>query len=356
MAELSNLKGNILFVVDNVEESEGVDRYLREFTGLNIDLLLTSRSNLEGFEKLEIEELAKENCIELFKKYSQPDCNQEYVEKIVELAGYHPLTVELLSRTARVARKDLEEFYQLLKEKGFNLSDVIKKRINTSRHRDYDKRELFQHLRKVFDISNLGIEEKVVLLNLSILPSTPLKISNLEEWLKLENTDVIDDLIAKGWLKEIYNKDTSDYYVVIHNVIQEIVREEQELEFSKAENLVKAIEALLYSSPNENPLEKKEYVNFGVSILEYCRQENKDLANLSNNLGQIYKAIGKLDLALEYAEQAKNIYREVLQGEKHPDLADSYNHISIIYQDLGKLDLALKYAKQAKDIYRSIAG
>nr|WP_281172319.1 tetratricopeptide repeat protein [Halonatronum saccharophilum] len=93
-----------------------------------------------------------------------------------------------------------------------------------------------------------------------------------------------------------------------------------------------------------------------MSILEYCRQENKDLANLSNNLGQIYKAIGKLDLALEYAEQAKNIYREVLQGEKHPDLADSYNHISIIYQDLGKLDLALKYAKQAKDIYRSIAG
>ncbi|WP_051412022.1 tetratricopeptide repeat protein [Halonatronum saccharophilum] len=337
--KLASLEQKTLLVLDEIDE---VNEALRALMKLDIDLILISRSKLEEFmniTEINIGRLNKDESVELFCEYFGESCDNEYVMKLVELTEGYALMIKLLATNIKTSRNNLDDFYQSLLELGFNLEKD-----------DYSKREIFEYLKRILYIFDLKDKEKDVLLNLSILPSKPIKIIDLKGWLGLETIDVINDLVEKGWLQEINNKES---YVIIHNVIQEVIREEQELEFSKIEDLVDAITELLSLTAGENFLSKKEYLDLGVSILNHCQQKNIKLANLSNILGVIYRNLGEIGLALKYNEKAIEIAEEILD-EKDPNLATCYSNISLIYQDLGELGFALEYAKQAKKIREEV--
>ena len=74
-----------------------------------------------------------------------------------------------------------------------------------------------------------------------------------------------------------------------------------------------------------------------------------------NNLGSLYKALGKYEEALSLYQKTLAIQQEVL-GEKHPETVTSYNNMGDLYEALGKCEEALPLYQEALTIQQEVLG
>ncbi|MGE5340022.1 MAG: tetratricopeptide repeat protein [Candidatus Omnitrophota bacterium] len=344
---LSQMREPFLLVLDNIEDPEDPD--LDIFTSLPaaIKVLVNSRSKIEGYELQDLDFLSPEDCKTLFYEFYKGKGDDVLVEKVLKLCGYHTLTVELLAKTAYHAAMTIGDLYQTLKSKGFNLNRGEK--VSTSWHNEKEKKTFFNHMVKVFDISNVGEKELSVLVNLSVLPSIYIPILWIAKWLNLTDNNDINALINKGWLKK-----DDEFRIYIHPVIQEVVKYKTKPDVQKCSALIDSLKRL-YFEPRHNPAHKKEYMIYGESVVRGMGDDetDKNLATLANNISMIYKDMGQLDRALEFQLKADNIY-EVILDSQHPLLATSYNNISTIFKDMGQLDRALEFQLKAIEIREAV--
>lgn len=84
-------------------------------------------------------------------------------------------------------------------------------------------------------------------------------------------------------------------------------------------------------------------------------REHEYLAQVYNNLGEIFRRRIKLKEALECQQLAKDI-RVKIFGYNHSETANSYNNIGSVYLDEGETWKALVLFKRAADIYERVKG
>ncbi len=273
--------------------------------------------------------------------------DEDSLKKIVALTGLHTLTVELLAKTARNGDLEIKELLQKLTEVGFNLNEVVPETVTTDWHEGKENKRFFEHLEKVFELSDLGADEQFILANLSVLPAVFIERKKLADWLKLESKDALNLLRDKGWLQE------QDAKVFMHQVIQEVTRHRLKPTFETCAHLVKSLILELNIKPSANPLGKAEYVPFAEAILLNFPDKNQDMASLSNNLSAINLYLGRLEQALKFQLKSVEIRKEIFDP-KHLDLANSYNNLSLIYRDLGQLEQGLEFQLKAIEIREEI--
>jgi len=345
---LAGLGPDTLLVIDNIDWPEDPDLPL--LGAWRCRVLANSRCRLEGFSLFALEFLSKEACRELFIRHCPAQAGESAaIDRLVERAGRHTLTVELLARTAHAAGLTAPALDKKLAEKGFNLDGVIQENIATLWGNDKNKHKFFEHLGRVFDLSGLSGEEKTVLANISLLPALVVEIAELKDWLGLESADSLNRLVDKGWLKRAGNG------LEMHAVIGEVVRYKEKPTAKTCKNLIKALARKLSVKPGENPLAKQGYVVFGRAVVDRLAEADEDLATLANNLSLIYQALGQLDQALAFQLKTIEIYEKVLDKE-HPWIATSYNNLSTIYQSLGQLDQALEFQLKTTEIFEKVLG
>ena len=83
--------------------------------------------------------------------------------------------------------------------------------------------------------------------------------------------------------------------------------------------------------------------------------EHPDVANLLDNLGILYRALGEYAKAEAYYLQALEIRKKAL-GMEHPDVATSLNNLGILYHDLGEYTKAEAYLLQSLEILKKALG
>ena len=111
---------------------------------------------------------------------------------------------------------ELKKFYSVLMGKGFTLEGVKE----SVEYNNTDKL-FFEHLSKLFELSNITEKELHILINLSVLPAET-KINDIKELLELDSNNDTLSLVEKGFL--IRNK----FNIFMHNVIQEVVRKKND--------------------------------------------------------------------------------------------------------------------------------
>jgi hypothetical protein len=188
----------MLLIVDNIENDK--DPELDFLTSLkeNIKVIANSRQTIVGFDAHNLEFLSGECCQALFYHYYKGDHDDEVVDKLVNLCGRHTLTVELLAKTAQNSAMPVIDLYNLLQEKGFNLNGIIYDRVDMVWHDEKERKQFFDHLQTIFDMSNVTEEEMRILVNLSVLPAIYIPVSKFSEWMKLETKEEINSLVRKG--------------------------------------------------------------------------------------------------------------------------------------------------------------
>ena len=188
---LTNLDPNSLLVIDNIEDA--ADENLQDIAQFPFKVVASSRMSMGFFLEYNLEFLSLEACKALFYEHYKVAGEDACLTCIVELAGLHTLTIELLAKTAKNAGLRLEELYERLIVQGFNL-EGIKEEVGITWHSEKGSKKLFEHLKKVFDLSNINENEKYILANLSILPSVLIPKSDVKEWLKLESLEDVNAL------------------------------------------------------------------------------------------------------------------------------------------------------------------
>ena len=352
LAKLRHMRHSFLLVLDNIENPEDPDLLLLAGLPATVKILTSSRSEIEGYEMLGLDFLSPGQCRELFYRFYTGKGDDEAVKQVVELCGYHTLTVELVAKTAFYAGKSIRWLYETLTARGFNLNAVTDGKIKTFWHNEREKKPFFDHLVKVFDISAVTKAELVVLGNVSLLPAKYISMEWVQEWLELRGMDEIYGLVERGWFKR-----DGEARIYMHPVIQEVVRYRFKPNAEKCRVLIGSLTWKLKNNPGDNPLDKKEFVPFAESVVSGLATEEKDaeLATLANNLSTIYWAMGQLERALEFQLKALTI-REKILGENHPDLASSYNNVCTIYYNMGQLERALEFQLKALTIWEKSLG
>ncbi len=340
---LNCLDKNSLLVVDNIENPEDED--LDSIRALPFKVIANSRLNFEGFETHTLDFLSPGKCKDLFYKHYKGKRDDAYVENIVKRCGSHTLSVELLARTAQNAALPIKSLYEKLETRGFNLNDVIGDKVHTFWHNEKERKRFFNHLLKIFDLSDVTKGELHILNNLSVLPPIYIPISDFCEWMELETKEDINSLVFKGWLKQ----EEGGFNIFMHQVIQEVIRYKTSPDAKKCENLIQSLSDKLDVEPGENPIDKKGYVIFAETLLQHIEKNDKDLATLSNNLSLRLKDLGSLEKALGFQLKALKIIEQVLD-KNHPYLATSYNNLAGIFQDLGQPEKALEFQLKALKI------
>ncbi|MGE5344019.1 MAG: tetratricopeptide repeat protein [Candidatus Omnitrophota bacterium] len=345
--KLGQIREPFLLVLDNIQNPNDPDLDLFNLLPASIKVLANSRSKIDGYELRGLDFLSPADCKTLFYEFYKWKRDDERVEKVLTLCGYHTLTVELLAKTAYHAAMTIGDLYQTLNSRGFNLNRS--ETVSTFWHDEKEKKTFFDHLLKVFDISGVTEKELSILINMSVLPSIYIPIVWIAEWLKLKDNTEIASLIEKGWLKR-----DEELRIYMHPAIQEVVKYKTKPDTKKCEVLIDSIGKKLYLKPGDNPIHKKEYVIYGESVVRGMGEEkDKGLSALANNLSIIYSSMGQLNRALEFQLKALKI-REAVLDSQHPDLAASYNNTSMICRTMGQLDRALEFQLKALDIREAV--
>ena len=81
-----------------------------------------------------------------------------------------------------------------------------------------------------------------------------------------------------------------------------------------------------------------------------------DVAATMNNLGIVYRKLGKFKEALEYYEKSLGIKIKVFNGQDHTDVADSKYNIANLFETQGKRDEARKLFLECEQIYSKVYG
>ncbi|MGH1364720.1 MAG: tetratricopeptide repeat protein [Calditrichia bacterium] len=340
MGLATNLPRKTLLVVDDIDDVNDPD--LAALRSLPLKVVSSSRLQLEGFESYPLGFLDMESCKEIFYRFYKGRRDEQTLEEIIDLAGQHTLTVELLAKTANHAKISIADLVERLKEIGFNLNEALPKNVKTLWHDEIDEKKLFEHLRNVFAMEDLTDDEVEVLSNFCVLPSEPLEAQTLSDWLKKDLSDTLTALTAKGWLSE-----QEGFEVFLHPIIAAVARELLEPTPDTCRKLIESLTIKLTVEPEDNPLRRAGYVPFAQKLVDQLNEDSTLVAKLMFHLAWVYRDLGRLEDSLKVQHRGLEIEERLLENNDN-SLASSYSNLALTFQSLGRLDEAL--AAQQKDI------
>lgn len=314
MNYLINQGNDTLIIIDNIDNIH--DKYIHDLSRLSCNVIITSRLSINGFEEYTVGFLSLEECIELFKKNTKETTfsnkTENHIKKIVELAGYHTLTVELLAKTVAASPNlTIPKLHNELVKHGFNLKDVLHTSVPINWHNDNEYRKFFEHLKIVFDIADLQ-EEKNILLFLSIIPNDEIELKRFTELFSNKYNEQINLLERKGWIFIRDNK------IIIHNVIQETVRGQIPPNFNNCKEFITELGRIMDSGTFDSLDEKFIYTNWALSISKYIDDLNLKYKDFLNSASWLFSELGDNDTAI-------SIQKKCLKGIENNENYDEFN-------------------------------
>ena len=112
--------------------------------------------------------------------------------------------------------------------------------------------------------------------------------------------------------------------------------------------------ARYYSAININYLQALKYAKIALDLRSNLyKTNNSDLANAYNDIGVIYRKIGKPQQGLKYLKHGLKIRKYLYKGD-HDALANSYHTIGSAYNQNGETEKGLKYAHMALEMNKRL--
>ena len=353
---------NWLFIFDNVEKENKLQRFLPAQSFGRRHVLVTSRSprflrclpiNIGVFTEFE--------ACKFIEKYTQKPAD-EYFKELAKKMGYLPLALDQAGAYMKIHRMNYKEYLDLYKKHHLELlseydDDPDKKTVATTWTISFDA------------ITNKASQQ---LLNLCAFFAP----DNIFTELFTVASDVLPDELREAVtnkLKYIKTRDeltkyslvtlNDDNTLSIHRLVQEVIRDNLKQEQTKWHNLcIQLLNKLRYddfSTPESRTrflALAPHFVSVTTGITD--EEETEEISLLYHFLGWGFNELADYDQALEYYGKALDIVEKVL-GKEHPDTATTYNNIAGVYDNKGdkdSLNLALEYHRKALGTFEKVFG
>ena len=312
-------------------------------------VIVTSRlDELGPYQKKEIGFLSPEACVELFYLYYPNDperVQHAVVEKLVELAQYHSLTVELFAKGAK-RKADLESYYQTLSK------DLRAATRQFATGHTGKMGTIEAHLRGLFIVQDRTDAEKHTLWSFAVLPpNAALSVEEAEKWFGLAESE-LDPLAEDGWLL------WKDDRYAMHPLVRQIIRL-NEMPAGTAQHFLDYIENREngFLPDDEVYSELTRRLELANAVLNTVCKDGDTIqeANILHNLGWTFRQLARYAEAVDYYNKAL-IIKEIKFGKEHPGTANTFNGLALVFHDMGNLPKALKYTERVLAIYEAKLG
>ena len=236
--------------------------------------------------------------------------------------------LELLAKTANMEEKTLPEFYKLLVEKGFRMSNE-----EVGSHHPFlqSEKRVTEQLKILFTISKCRIQDKDLLCQLSVIPAIPFQYKVVRNWIEIQHKSQLEYLVKTGWLKSD-GKLVSTY--IMHSVIASAIRFQNEDHlYEKCRYVICSITKEMEFGEQEHGSEKAYLIPFSWSISDVLRNHlcDEQDAEFLTNLAYIYYDIGNYDNAYLFFQRALKIDVQVFGPDSITVSSDYYNLADICY-------------------------
>ncbi len=271
----------LLLVIDNAENTED-ENLLKISSFLSCRILISGRMDgLHNLKKISINELSFDDCTNLFYHYYHNQHDDFSLQKILQLADQHTVTIELLAKIADTEEVLLTDFLQNLIECGFSLSE---EEVSSTHGKLQTDARIIEQLQKLFHISDCTESEMQLLAKISMIPSLPFGFAKARTWFGLKNRTDLNQLAKKGWLKKIaqYNNEQCHYQYTIHSVIASATRAQfSSILYPICHDFIIRFAKELEQIQKENTTKKNELIQFSWSINDifhnnFCQEIDTD--------------------------------------------------------------------------------
>jgi tetratricopeptide (TPR) repeat protein len=364
-----------LMIIDNFDQKD--DKEIQGSWTKDWKVLITSRLHLDPtqFHSIKVAELSPSDAFTLFKHHfgAMKTTETEQVRQLLPLLHYNTLLIVLVAKIAKACKglmsiATLLERYQQQQYQDEDLQiDIALDEYFAAEDRA-KARNILGCINTAFDISGIAQQPDALYLlqQFALTPTEGINKGLFREGAApdMKTTAFINGcnaLAEQGWIDEV--QDGEAY--CMHPLLQEIVRYHYPPTPLLYSSIISYLKIKLFEALNTNFITAIPYTQYAATVVQWlyksyetaCENLNEytNVATLSNNLSEIYRAMGQLPEALMYQQKAITIQKQVL-GKNHPNLAASYNNLSLIYQDMGQLPEALTYQQKAIAIVEQVLG
>lgn len=349
---ISNMEGDFLLVLDNANDEGHIMEFLQQFRGFKWNVLITSRSReVLDFKdnEMHLEHLSPVEAKALFLEYYR-EASEDFdqlLDRFLEGLNYHTLLIEVFAKNLKEAselRMNLKGFIEELDAKGLILDENNNFDIRSSWTGNVKKKAATTNdiLEILYDFTKLSEEDRLFLVNMSLLPSENYTMQFLLELFEPEKIrtfgDALKDLYRKGWIGGVDGGDKPLYRLspviqsLVHAKNRNTLWEDGQALFLRLKELLK------YEQENDNTHSKFKWVPFGKYFAELFKENDGEEFNLFlNHLALILKDLGgerNLQEAKSHLEKALSSYIRNF-GEDSPSVATSRSNLATVFSDLG---------------------
>lgn len=352
-AALKNVTPKGLMLIDNATDENHWTIKQWKTTFDNFHILVTSRETFANVTTYKLGYLSELEAIELFYLYyDDPENNLPHddaiVEGIVQKAGYHTLTIELLAMTLRDSDElTLATLSEKLAEHIVYISGKKKVLIdaNYTQSRDY----IDSIIEFAFDLSRLRKNEYALnlLTQISVLPSYNLRAEHLKQMLVSEGEEEnkyaenMRVLWKAGWIERFH--DENGWFYNCHAVVQEVVRGKERVCAEKCEKLILKLANLSIIPPDRNINHLLTWLPYSERILMiYLKEEKLILMLLRHRVALIFNCNHETSKSLYHHTICVSFFEDYNEG-KNFFLGVLYSNIAECYRQLGNYKDALHY-------------
>ena len=382
---LSRCEAGDLLIVDNAEVTGKkwrdltADPFYEKLRRLPMNVLMTTRHRDTGGKWLG--RLAQDDLREIFRRH-EVNIPEGEMDRLIDAVDGHTMTVDMIARTIRESWGDVTAEKILTAMANSTLHEADFDEIETDH--DPEQRQIYAHLRALFDLSGISEDGEYALRCATLLPQNGMDEALFRHALTEGAAKEIKLLEKKGWV------DRKEGLVTIHPVVRLVCRTELKPTDGNCEDFLfgikkqydkKQYDHIKFRQMAEvfehasNTLEDKtgfwsgEAGYFWNKVAEHSRELScklrtvercekqqpgtNELAKAYNNAGSAYGKLGEHKCALEYKLKALRIREQVL-SEDHPSFATICNNVGTSYGELGNHKKALEFKLRALEIRKRI--
>lgn len=347
-----------LFIIDNFDTAE--DPHLNDILSLGCKKIITTRNNFADYNypQIEIGSLAVRRDINsIFNKYyNKPldEENKKTVDLIIDLVDGHTMTVELLAKQMKSGRATPQKMLDVLSKGG--LVDSGKEKVEAGKDSVLSRQSAYDHIRALFDVSDLDENEIYILGNLSLIPHSGVSTEQFKDWCELEDYETINSLVSEGWIRWDEEKDFISLHPVVSGIMFELVKDET----ADISLLLDRFAVFLNNESYFTSLDFSDryyYVNLKKMISVKIIKTNLRTNSVAKFLGMnpIGLEFGDFDLFINFLSKSIEI------GKNNTDypscfIADTYGSLGVIYLRKDDVDNAEFFTKQSLETYKNSYG
>ena len=375
---LSRCEPGDLLILDNAEVTGKkwrdltADPFYERIRRLSMAVLMTTRHRDTGGRWLG--RMAQEELREIFRRH-EVQLSEGEMDALIDAVDGHTMTVDMIARTIRESWGVVSAEKILTAMKENTLNEGAFDEIETDH--DPEQRQIYAHLRALFDLSGIGDDGKYALRCATLLPQNGMQDALFVSALPKAAATEIKLLEKKGWV------DLKEGLVTIHPVVRLVCRTELEPTEENCEDFLKFFEeshnkndydrvkfkqlAELYSCAANTMKDRngdyshaaaffwhkigelKNELGYAQKVVRKREENCKDslkLAYAYESLGGAYGGLGDYWKELDYQLKVLEVYKKE-QTVSFIDLARCYCNIGITYGNLGNKKESLRYLWEA---------